>query len=162
MYHEIKREFSFEAAHRLHLHKGKCQRIHGHSYKVQVHLARPNGTVAKEGMVVDFGELKGFQTLLDEYFDHQLLLYSGDPIVIALRDAIDRGIEQEVLCGLRVIGIIPTAENLAKYIYDMARVFVDSLSASILVTKVTIAETCTCEASYVAVPEYNAGGVRWR
>lgn len=61
----ITKEFSFHAAHRLHLRNlseaenlriyGNCARLHGHTYRLQVCLAgRPDET----GMILHFGELK--------------------------------------------------------------------------------------------------------
>lgn len=60
----IRKEFTFEASHVLPNHDGKCSRLHGHSYKIEVFCsgeihdgeARPE----KEGMVYDFGDLSSF------------------------------------------------------------------------------------------------------
>ncbi len=55
---EIYREFTFEAAHQLPRVPAshKCARLHGHSYRVVVHV---EGEVADDtGWVMDFGELK--------------------------------------------------------------------------------------------------------
>ncbi len=54
---EIFREFTFEAAHRLpNVPAGhKCARLHGHSYRVEVHVAGPVG--AATGWVMDFGDM---------------------------------------------------------------------------------------------------------
>lgn len=54
----IRKQFKFEAAHVLPHHAGKCSRLHGHSYRLDVTLAGPlqaGGPAA--GMVVDFDEL---------------------------------------------------------------------------------------------------------
>ena len=42
---ELLREFTFEAAHRLtQVPEGhKCARLHGHSYRVQIHATGPFG-----------------------------------------------------------------------------------------------------------------------
>ena len=70
---EIFREFTFEAAHLLpNLPEGhKCRRLHGHSYRVQVHV---RGEVGPEtGMVIDFAEIKeAFQPLWQQ-LDHNYL-----------------------------------------------------------------------------------------
>jgi 6-pyruvoyltetrahydropterin/6-carboxytetrahydropterin synthase len=70
---EIFREFTFEAAHRLpNVPEGhKCARLHGHSYRVQLHV---QGDVdAEAGWVMDFGEIKkAFQPLRDR-LDHYYL-----------------------------------------------------------------------------------------
>ena len=70
---EIYREFTFEAAHRLpQVPAGhKCARLHGHSYRVEVHVL---GDVDETtGWVLDFGEISGaFQPLHDQ-LDHRYL-----------------------------------------------------------------------------------------
>lgn len=53
----LRREFKFDAAHNLINYHGKCENLHGHTYKLAVTLeGRPDG----EGMVFDFTELKKF------------------------------------------------------------------------------------------------------
>lgn len=49
------REFRFDAAHNLINYHGKCERLHGHTYKMAVTL---EGSPDSEGMVFDFTELK--------------------------------------------------------------------------------------------------------
>jgi len=51
---KIGREFYFEAAHHLPNYKGKCEQVHGHTYKLEVVI---EGEKGKDGMVMDFGEL---------------------------------------------------------------------------------------------------------
>lgn len=68
--HEIFREFTFEAAHRLpNVPAGhKCARLHGHSYRV---LVRVEGQVDAEfGWVLDFGELKAAWKPIESELDH--------------------------------------------------------------------------------------------
>jgi 6-pyruvoyltetrahydropterin/6-carboxytetrahydropterin synthase len=70
---EIWKEFAFEAAHRLpHVPaEHKCARLHGHSFRVEVHV---EGALAEpEGWVMDFGELKAAWRPLDEALDHRYL-----------------------------------------------------------------------------------------
>ncbi len=51
----IKKSFTFEAAHVLPHHPGKCGRLHGHSYRLEVALAGPLQTAGPAaGMVEDF------------------------------------------------------------------------------------------------------------
>ena len=52
---QIRKSFTFEAAHVLPNHPGKCARLHGHSYRLEVVLEGPlqaGGPAA--GMVEDF------------------------------------------------------------------------------------------------------------
>ncbi|WP_200211340.1 6-carboxytetrahydropterin synthase QueD [Micromonospora coerulea] len=70
---EIFREFTFEAAHRLpHVPEGhKCARLHGHSYRVELHVRGEVG--ASSGWVMDFGDIKAaFRPILDQ-LDHYYL-----------------------------------------------------------------------------------------
>ena len=68
---QIGKHFEFEASHILPWHKGKCSRLHGHSYKLTVIV---DGNINKEGMVVDFEILKNVvkETIIDKY-DHRHL-----------------------------------------------------------------------------------------
>jgi 6-pyruvoyltetrahydropterin/6-carboxytetrahydropterin synthase len=52
---QIRKSFTFEAAHVLPHHPGKCARLHGHSYRLDVALEGPlqaDGPAA--GMIEDF------------------------------------------------------------------------------------------------------------
>jgi 6-pyruvoyltetrahydropterin/6-carboxytetrahydropterin synthase len=90
---EIFREFTFEAAHRLtHVPEGhKCARLHGHSYRVEIHVAGPVGK--QTGWVMDFQEIKDAFAPLHDRLDHRYLN------------------EVDGLCN-------PTSENLAHWIWD--------------------------------------------
>jgi 6-pyruvoyltetrahydropterin/6-carboxytetrahydropterin synthase len=70
---EIFREFTFEAAHRLpNVPVGhKCARLHGHSYRVEVHVT---GDVdPATGWFMDFAELKSAFKPLHDQLDHYYL-----------------------------------------------------------------------------------------
>ena len=70
---EIYREFTFEAAHRLpNVPNGhKCSRLHGHSYRVEVHVT---GAVGDDtGWVQDFGDIKAAFKPLEDQLDHNYL-----------------------------------------------------------------------------------------
>lgn len=70
---EIYREFTFEAAHRLpNVPEGhKCSRLHGHSYRVEVHVT---GAVGDDtGWVQDFGDIKAAFKPLEDQLDHNYL-----------------------------------------------------------------------------------------
>jgi 6-pyruvoyltetrahydropterin/6-carboxytetrahydropterin synthase len=47
--------FKFDAAHNLIKYHGKCERLHGHTYRMDVTV---QGVPDEEGMVVDFKDLK--------------------------------------------------------------------------------------------------------
>lgn len=70
---EIFREFTFDAAHRLdNLPEGhKCANIHGHTYRLRVHLAGPLDPVI--GWIVDFAEVKRHVDSVLAPLDHHML-----------------------------------------------------------------------------------------
>ncbi len=51
----ICKEFKFDAAHNLVNYHGKCERLHGHTYRLSVTL---KGSPDSEGMICDFAEIK--------------------------------------------------------------------------------------------------------
>ena len=55
---EIRKQFRFEAAHILPFHPGKCARLHGHSYRLDVAVAGNLQTSGPAtGMVADFDDI---------------------------------------------------------------------------------------------------------
>ena len=70
---EIFREFTFEAAHRLpNVPEGhKCARLHGHSYRVAVHVRGPLGK--ESGWIMDFADLDAAFAPLKAKLDHYYL-----------------------------------------------------------------------------------------
>jgi 6-pyruvoyltetrahydropterin/6-carboxytetrahydropterin synthase len=74
MPHEICKEFTFDAAHKLPHHEGACKNLHGHTYKVAVRVRRDlQETGSAQGMVVDFGELKKAWAKVHSDLDHAYL-----------------------------------------------------------------------------------------
>jgi 6-pyruvoyltetrahydropterin/6-carboxytetrahydropterin synthase len=72
---QIRKQFRFEAAHVLPHHPGKCGRLHGHSYRLDVAVAGPLQTQGPaQGMVVDFDALSALvKPLVIERLDHASL-----------------------------------------------------------------------------------------
>ena len=61
---------SFEAAHYIKADTGKCHRLHGHSYKVEVEVS---GYPDNDGMVINFKNLKTMLDSILEMYDHKNL-----------------------------------------------------------------------------------------
>ena len=61
----VVKQLTFDACHRLVNYDGKCNRLHGHTYKLEVGV---KGVRDKRGLVIDFGELKNILSkyLIDE------------------------------------------------------------------------------------------------
>lgn len=65
------KEFKFDAAHYLPSYNGKCERLHGHTYKL---LVKVEGYPDEEGMIMDFTLLKKVvQDKVLSLLDHSLL-----------------------------------------------------------------------------------------
>ena len=64
-------EVSFAAAHNLRNYEGKCARLHGHNFRVQV--TAESEELDAVGMVIDFTILKGLVRELLEELDHSYL-----------------------------------------------------------------------------------------
>ncbi len=69
--YEVEITTNFSAAHRLRDYNGKCERLHGHNYKVIV-CVRAN-SLGPGGMVIDFGVLKAAANTVVERLDHTYL-----------------------------------------------------------------------------------------
>jgi 6-pyruvoyltetrahydropterin/6-carboxytetrahydropterin synthase len=119
MYRLIKK-FTFEASHQLLNHDGKCRRLHGHSWTGRAILEGPDLilTGAKEGMLIDYGDVKEvIRPLVEDYLDHHHL-------------------------NLTLENESPTSEFIAKWIYGMLKPHLPLLVA------VRIDETCTSSCEY--------------
>ena len=72
------KSFTFDAAHFLPDHNGKCANMHGHTYRLEVTVVRDQGKLSNggsdEGMVIDFVDLKAIvkAEVIDE-LDHKVL-----------------------------------------------------------------------------------------
>ena len=67
----IFKDFTFSAGHSIRGHQGGCERLHGHNYRVRVHvMARSLDSL---GMVIDFADLKEILAEVVGPFDHQVI-----------------------------------------------------------------------------------------
>jgi 6-pyruvoyltetrahydropterin/6-carboxytetrahydropterin synthase len=67
----VTRSFTFEAAHQLPWHDGRCRNLHGHGYRLEVTV---EGPVDANGVVVDFDDLKvAVQREVVDRYDHAYL-----------------------------------------------------------------------------------------
>lgn len=65
------KEFEFDSAHFLPKYNGKCEALHGHTYKMVIKL---EGYPDQEGMIVDFVELKCIvKKEVVDFLDHTCL-----------------------------------------------------------------------------------------
>ena len=104
---DIFKVFTVEAAHRLpHVPDGhKCARLHGHSFRIELHLSGPVDPQA--GWVMDFADVKAaFKPIYDRLDHHYLNDIPG----------LDN----------------PTSEQLAKWIWDQTKPMLPLLSAIVV------------------------------
>lgn len=66
----LSREFTFDAAHKLVDHPGKCAHLHGHTYTLIVTV---QGKPDDSGMVIDFNEMKRIVDTVTIKLDHTYL-----------------------------------------------------------------------------------------
>jgi 6-pyruvoyltetrahydropterin/6-carboxytetrahydropterin synthase len=69
--HTIFKDFSFAAAHAIRGHTRGCQNLHGHNYRVRVHLTAER--LDTLGMVLDFADLKAIVQEILAPFDHHVI-----------------------------------------------------------------------------------------
>ena len=128
----VSREFHFCYGHRLMDYGGKCRHPHGHNGRVEVELAAAR--LDKRGMVMDFEEIKKhLQSWVDGHLDHQMLLRRDDPLAPLLKKLGE---------PFYFFDENPTAENIAKEIFGVAR------KKGLPVTRVTLWETEKSFATY--------------
>jgi 6-pyruvoyltetrahydropterin/6-carboxytetrahydropterin synthase len=108
--YELTISMDFEAAHRLPNYPGKCQRLHGHNWKVETTVT--GNKLNQLGMLIDFCDLKkelnNVISTLDHYYLNEIEAFKT---------------------------MTPTAENIAKYIYDnfaKSEIFNNDLSLSFI------------------------------
>ena len=119
--YEIRVEHQTSTGHRVLGHeggKGKCARLHGHTYLFDVRIS--SDRLTDTGFVVDFGIVKA---TLDEW-DHRMVLSDRDPLVGLIVGAEwgDDEIESEEALereGIVVVPFNPTAENMSKHLTDL-------------------------------------------
>lgn len=107
------RRVEFDAAHRLPNHDGKCRRLHGHRYVVDVSMQGPlQQDGPKRGMVIDFSDVDDLLADIVGRWDHRTILFEEDPLGQVLLDA---GLHDSLV----LVPFMPTAENFAGYIGGM-------------------------------------------
>lgn len=112
----------FAGAHQIRCLHGKCERLHGHNWKIEVTVASKR--LGKEGLVIDFGVLKEKVEKVMKALDHT---YLNDLPPFSRRE--------------------PSSENIAKYVFDALKKEIKG--KTIVLKKVTAWESETAGASYL-------------
>jgi len=113
-------------------HAGKCRNLHGHSVKASISIQQEQ--LNEQGMVCDFADIRDcVESYIDQYLDHNFLLYKEDPIIPMLIENNERFL---------ALDEHPTAEVLSKMIYQYIK------QAGFNVAQVTLWETASAHACY--------------
>jgi len=123
--YEISVDTTFAAAHNLRDYYGKCEDLHGHNYKVRVVVEGPE--LDSTGLLFDFVHLKQVIQGVIQSLDHKYLNE------LAPFDRLN-----------------PSAENIARHIYDETAKHLLRTPNAARVSGVTIWETDTSAATYRA------------
>jgi 6-pyruvoyltetrahydropterin/6-carboxytetrahydropterin synthase len=130
--YRVTREIHFCYGHRLLNYDGKCRHLHGHNGRAVIALAAER--LDALGMVLDFSRIKEIVTAwIDETLDHKMLLHRDDPVLPCLKQLGE---------PVHVLNVNPTAENIARLIYDFVA------SRGFPVVEVQLWETEHCFATY--------------
>ena len=128
----VTKESDFCYGHRLLNYDGKCKHLHGHNGKAVIVLE--GAQLDHRGMVVDFSDIKKHVAgWIDANLDHRMILHEADPIVPILQDMGE---------PMYLVSENPTAESIAKLIYDFAK------SHRLPVKEVSLWETFNSYATY--------------
>lgn len=150
MKHTISKEVEFDAGHRVPNHASKCRNPHGHRYRVR---ARVTGEIvttsgaSNEGMLEDFTVIKDLLNRFShDIYDHGFIVWSED---MAMQVALAKGADRDNLnWNVIVVPWIPTAENLAKSIFEKFDEHLTKFQTSFQIQGIDVWETPTSIASY--------------
>jgi 6-pyruvoyltetrahydropterin/6-carboxytetrahydropterin synthase len=105
---QVTREIRFCYGHRLLNYNGKCRHLHGHNGRAIITLQ--SNKLDALGMVVDFSTIKKVVSgWIDANLDHRMILNKDDPVLAYLQKQGE---------PLFLMDVNPTAENIAKLIFD--------------------------------------------
>ncbi|MCQ2279257.1 MAG: 6-carboxytetrahydropterin synthase [Bacteroidales bacterium] len=131
----LTKQFTFEMAHCLTGYDGPCQNLHGHSYRLEVTVEgepERDKNSAKQGMVIDFRELKNIvNEVIVSKFDHSVVL--SDAVAEEVRDALQRHFDK-----VWIFAFQPTTENL---LMEFSRCLMDAFPKGAKLYSIRLQET---------------------
>ncbi|HKK81081.1 MAG TPA: 6-carboxytetrahydropterin synthase [Prolixibacteraceae bacterium] len=134
--------YDFEMAHALWNYDGLCKNIHGHTYQLYVTvMGEPINDPKnnKNGMVIDFGDLKRIvKDEIADKLDHSLAVYEKAPQ--KQLETLGEMFERHFIFNFQ-----PTCENLVIWIVEKIK---PKLPEGIVLKKVVLYETTTSNAEW--------------
>jgi 6-pyruvoyltetrahydropterin/6-carboxytetrahydropterin synthase len=77
MHATVCKSFDFPAAHRNTRHEGHCNRVHGHTWQMDIYVRGPlvmDESRSDYGMVADFADIKkAYEEAIEPYVEHHML-----------------------------------------------------------------------------------------
>ncbi len=141
----ITKHFDFESAHALYGYDGKCKNIHGHSYHLYVTvigLPIEDMEHPKNGMVMDFGDLKRIiKKEIVDVFDHAVVLNKNSPHLELARTI------EDLSHKLVLVPYQPTSENM---LFDFANKIKAQLPQNVSLHSLKLNETANSYAEWFA------------
>lgn len=118
---EVRVEAEFAAAHFLSHYHGKCERLHGHNYRVLAHAR--GESLGEGGMLLDFSVLKKALRRVCEELDHRNLndfdFFCNDPSAERIALYIFEGIKKLLPeCPLYAVDVYETPTSRARYFVE--------------------------------------------
>lgn len=144
-------EIGLSAAFRQWRADSHCRFIHGYALAVRVVFEAKELDV--RNWVVDFGSLKSFKGLLEDTFDHKLLIAEDDP---KLREF--EAMQAAGLCQLRILPGVG-CERFAQYIFEVLEIWLkdNGYAPRVWVREVEVKEHGANSAIYRRVGEQCQG-----
>jgi 6-pyruvoyltetrahydropterin/6-carboxytetrahydropterin synthase len=132
--YSVTKRIEFCYGHRLMNYDGVCRHPHGHNAVVEIDIQA--ATLDQRNMVADFNDIKRVvKGWIDRELDHKMILRKDDPLT---------GMLQKMGEPVYLLDSNPTAERIAKLIFDVSR------EQGLPVSRVTVWETPTSWATYSA------------
>ena len=119
--YEVMITTAFSAAHSLRAYQGKCEELHGHNFRVDVHARAQD--LDSTGLAIDFRILKEKTQMILDTLDHKYL--NDLPYFVAVN---------------------PSSENIAAYLFGKLKEELEN--GNIVITRVAVWESDTSCASY--------------
>ena len=130
--YSVTKRIEFCYGHRLLDYDGMCRHPHGHNAVAEIELRAES--LDARNMVADFGDIKRLvKGWVDRELDHRMILRHDDPLVNSLRELGE---------PVYVIDSNPTAERIARLLYDISR------EQGLPAVRVTVWETPSSWATY--------------
>lgn len=138
--YKVEKKFSFPMGHRLSKHEGCCSNIHGHNFIVMVGVKSKD--LDYNDMVIDFSKLKDLVQPIMDFYDHSTTLNECDLEKFG-KPLVDLGMRVNILTDGD-----PTAEHLAKEIYDLIKKELNEYYSWVTLDYVTVFENENSKATY--------------